>query len=178
MLVVNLFAGPGAGKSTTAAGLFHRLKLAGVNCELVTEYAKDKVWEQSTKVLDDQLYVFAKQHHRLHVLRGNVDVAITDSPLPLSLVYNTGVTADPGVAESFESLVWSLFETFRNLNVLLLRTKPYNPIGRNQTEQEARSLDDKIREELFVLRSFNLLETPGDASAVDRIFSRVLAKLG
>ena len=71
-------------------------------------------------------------------------------------MYNTGVTADPGVAEAFDGLVWSLFETFRNLNVLLLRTKPYNPIGRNQTEQEARNLDDKIREELFVLRSFNL----------------------
>jgi len=93
-------------------------------------------------------------------------------------MYNTGVTADPGVAESFDGLVWSLFETFRNLNVLLLRTKPYNPIGRNQTEQEARNLDDKIREELFVLRSFNLLEIPGDASAVDRIFRLVMATLG
>lgn len=35
-LVINVFAGPGAGKSTTAALVFGLLKSAGVNAELVT----------------------------------------------------------------------------------------------------------------------------------------------
>ena len=52
-LVVNFFAGPGAGKSSMAAGLFAELKFRGVNCELATEYAKDKVWEGSLGVFDD-----------------------------------------------------------------------------------------------------------------------------
>lgn len=42
MKVINLFAGPGSGKSTTCAGVFSKLKLAGVNCEMALEYAKDK----------------------------------------------------------------------------------------------------------------------------------------
>ena len=66
MIVVNLFAGPGSGKSTTCAGVFSKLKLAGVNCEMALEYAKDKVWENSLDVLDDQIYVFGKQLHRLN----------------------------------------------------------------------------------------------------------------
>lgn len=43
MLVVNMFGAPGAGKSTGAAYIFSKLKMAGVNAELVTEFAKDKV---------------------------------------------------------------------------------------------------------------------------------------
>lgn len=43
MYVVNLFAQPGAGKSTGAAYIFAKLKMAGVNAELITEFAKDKV---------------------------------------------------------------------------------------------------------------------------------------
>ncbi len=44
-LVVNLLGGPGSGKSTTAADVFARLKWQDINCELVTEFAKDLVWE-------------------------------------------------------------------------------------------------------------------------------------
>lgn len=43
--VINLFGGPSAGKSTLAAGVFYNLKCMGINCELITEYPKDKVWE-------------------------------------------------------------------------------------------------------------------------------------
>lgn len=69
MKVINLFAGPGSGKSTTCAGVFSKLKLAGVNCEMALEYAKDKVWEQSFHTLDNQIYIFGKQLHRLWRLK-------------------------------------------------------------------------------------------------------------
>jgi adenylate kinase family enzyme len=38
MLVVNLWGGPGSGKSTGACYIFAQLKLLGVNCEYVSEY--------------------------------------------------------------------------------------------------------------------------------------------
>ena len=53
-IVVNLFAGPGAGKSTGAAYIFSKLKMAGVDAEYVTEFAKDKTWEENQKVLNCQ----------------------------------------------------------------------------------------------------------------------------
>lgn len=65
MLVVNLFGAPGAGKSTGAAYIFSKLKMAGINAELVTEFAKDKVWEESKAVFENQAYIFGKQQPRI-----------------------------------------------------------------------------------------------------------------
>ena len=56
-VVINLFGGPGCGKSTIAAELFAILKKQGYEVELVTEYAKDKVWEESLKsVIPAKMY--------------------------------------------------------------------------------------------------------------------------
>ena len=44
---------PGAGKSTLAAYTFAKLKMMNVNCELVTEFAKDKTWEKNFTVLSN-----------------------------------------------------------------------------------------------------------------------------
>ena len=56
MLVINLFGAPGAGKSTAAAYIFANLKMKGINCELITEYEKDKLYEGSVEVFNNQLY--------------------------------------------------------------------------------------------------------------------------
>ena len=40
-IVVNLFPGPGTGKSTGAAYIFSKLKMAGVDAEYVSEFAKE-----------------------------------------------------------------------------------------------------------------------------------------
>ena len=77
MLVVNLFGAPGAGKSTGAAYIFSKLKMAGINAELVTEFAKDKVWEESKAVFQNQAYIFGKQYFRISRVQGKVDVVIT-----------------------------------------------------------------------------------------------------
>ena len=57
-LVVNLFGAPGSGKSTAAAYIFALLKMAGINAELVTEFAKDKVWEEAKAAFENQQYLF------------------------------------------------------------------------------------------------------------------------
>lgn len=136
--IINLYGGPGSGKSTGAALLFSKLKNDGVNAELVTEYAKELVWSESMKVLDNQIYVFAKQYHRIHRLLGKVDVIVTDSPILLSLIY--GNTSD-----TFKKLVQEEYRKFDCIDVFLERTKDYNPKGRTQTEEQAVELDKIIR---------------------------------
>ena len=76
-IVINLIGGPGSGKSTAAAELFAFLKKAGRSCEVAWEFAKDKVFEESYRVLDDQIYIFAKMYHKLYRLSGKVEFIIT-----------------------------------------------------------------------------------------------------
>ena len=137
---VNLFGGPGTGKSTTAAYVFALLKLRGVNAELVPEYAKRKVWEESIKgVARNQLYIFAKQQHAVFCCLGKVDVVVTDSPLLLSLHHGAGLS------KSFKALVLEEALKQNPLNIFLLRAKTYNPTGRTETEEEAKRIDVSIR---------------------------------
>lgn len=140
-IVVNLFAGPGAGKSTAAAYIFSQLKMKGINCELITEFAKDKTWEKNYSALRCQEYVFGKQSYKMDRCRDQVDVIITDSPLPLGIFYNQ----NPVLGRHYESLVMDVFNTYDNLNFFINRKKPYNPIGRNQTEEEAKEIDERIK---------------------------------
>ena len=61
-LLVNFYAGPGAGKSTGAAYIFAKLKMKGIDSEYVSEYAKDRVWQDDQFPLKYcQLYVTSKQ---------------------------------------------------------------------------------------------------------------------
>ena len=88
MKVINLAGQPSAGKSTTAAGLFYLMKHAGLNVELIDEYAKQMTWEKRFGTIADQLYILAKQNSKLERLRGQVDYVISDSPLFLGRIYN------------------------------------------------------------------------------------------
>jgi len=137
-LVVNFFAGPGTGKSTTMAHCFAELKWKGYDCEMATEYAKDKVWEGSEHVLNNQFYVSGKQYHRLKRLEGKVQIILTDSPLLLATYYGR---KEP---QEFRDLLIKYHETFENLNVFLRRQKDYNPNGRLQTLEEAKAIDDEF----------------------------------
>ena len=139
-LIVNLCGGPGCGKSTTAAGTFCELKQQGINCELVTEYAKDRVWDNHLDCLDDQIYMFGKQFHRIKRLIGKVDVIVTDAPLIMSIYYGANNTP-----VSFRQLVLDMHRSFDNLNIFLKRSKPYNPSGRLQTEEGAKEIDVELK---------------------------------
>lgn len=137
-VVINLFAGPGTGKSSTAARLFSELKWRGVETELTGEFAKDIVWEESFKQLDNQVWLFANQHHRIHRLLNKVKFVITDSPLLLSIIYAKDYSA------TFNQFVLEEHLKLNNQNYFLQRTKKYSPVGRVQTEEEARQLDRTI----------------------------------
>jgi hypothetical protein len=169
MIVVNLFAGPGSGKSTTCAGVFSKLKLAGVNCEMALEYAKDKVWENSLDVLNDQIYVFGKQLHRINRLKDKVDVIITDSPLLLSIIYNCEEN------KIFDALVIDQFHRLDNLNYYVVRDDSFNPKGRVQNHEESIEKDDQIKN----LLHNNKIEytTVYKHNSVDTITNDVLNRL-
>lgn len=167
MKVINLYGGPGTGKSTTAAGLFSLMKLKGHKVEFASEYAKDMVWDKAYEVLNDQLFIFAQQHRKIRRLEQHgVDFVITDSPLLLSLNY-----APKGYFHAFEDLVEEVYDSFNNIDVFLHRVKPYAPYGRRQSEESAKEMDETIKHiVLDYCNMFNLLEVNADDAAASNIY--------
>lgn len=144
MKVINLFGQPGSGKSTGSAYIFAKLKMYGINAELITEFAKDKVYEENHEVLRNQAYVFGKQSFRMSRCKDKVDVLVTDSPLLLSSFYNK----DEVLGEKFDEVVRDVFNSYDNVNYLLERVKPYNPSGRLQTEEESDAMAQPLKDML------------------------------
>lgn len=140
---INLFAGPGAGKSTLAAEVFSYLKRQGKSVELVTEFAKDLVWENRKDTLQIQPYVSMKQFRNLARLKGKVDYVVTDSPILKDSVYARKFTKLP---QSYHDLLTFLHEELSpNINIFLSRDHAYDSNGRYQTEEEAIKIDKEIK---------------------------------
>ncbi len=174
MIVLNLFGVPSAGKSTGAAYIFSKLKMAGVNAELITEFAKDKVWEENKEVFkpDNQCYLFGKQFYRMSRCKDKVEVIVTDSPLPLCILYNHSDI----LGEPFNKTVMNCYNSFNNISYLLLRDKPYNPKGRNQTEAESDALKAPLKN---ILEKYNIQysEKKGNIDNYNAIVNEVLSIL-
>ena len=84
---INLLAGPGSGKSTTAAWLFSELKIRHISVELITEYVKSWATQKRQVTTFDQVYLFGKQmQYEYRFLNNGIKNVVTDSPLILSCV--------------------------------------------------------------------------------------------
>jgi len=138
-LIVNLFAGPGAGKTAAAWTIAAKLKKQGRNVEYVSEYAKELVWAERFEELRDQWKVAGEQIRRINAIRGKVDIIITDSPILLSIIYDG--TKDPKLSQY-------LIKTFNdcdNFNLFITRGADFEQAGRMQNESESRAIDERIK---------------------------------
>lgn len=127
--VINLFGAPGVGKSATRSGLFWLMKIKDMSVEEVNEFAKylvlaKRVWQ----LKKDQLYILAKQHHKMLILKGAYAFAVTDSPLMLAGYYceetreeERKLGEEQSAPDGFVDLCRSYAESFENLNLFLTR---------------------------------------------------------
>lgn len=170
-LIINLFAGPGAGKSTGACHIFSRLKQMGIDCEYISEFAKEKVWEHNKEVLKCQFYISGKQAYKISRVNGKVDVIITDSPILLGAMYDGG--GNPHLRDA----ILDEFNKYNNINFFITRVKGYNPNGRVQTEEEAIDLDKKIKDFLIETNQ-DFIEVDGDDGGYEQVIDCILKRLG
>lgn len=164
-LVVNLYAGPGAGKSTGAAYIFSKLKMLGITSELVTEYAKDKVWQGDKTTLQCQIYMSGKQAFRMMRVYGKVEVIVTDSPLPMGAIY----TDEKPIQDV---CIYEGAKYKNQLNFFIERGKDYDPKGRNQTLDEAKVIDERIKK-LLVDNNIEYTKVCGALCGYDWIVDKV-----
>lgn len=172
-LVINFFGAPGAGKSTGAAYVFSLLKARGVNAELISEFAKQKVWEGNDTALGNQLYVFGKQQYAMARCRDQVDVIVTDAPLMNSVYYNS----DPTLGKEFNTLVRKVSDTYENVNVLVRRVKKYNPKGRVQSEARSDEMHKEIEDWLLNKEHTDVWHIGGDEESYRQLAYVVMTML-
>src|SRR5210317_2381135 len=123
-VIINLFGGPGSGKSTVASGLFYTFKSKGITCDNPYEFPKQVAWEDNNSQITDQLYILANQHRGIVRSYGKVDYIILDSPILLSLAYKDGYNSpypSSHYDSSFDIMVLELFSKYDNINIFLER---------------------------------------------------------
>lgn len=146
--IINLIGGPCSGKSTISAGLFYSLKKEGYNTEMALEYVKDKVWEESYNVLNDQVYILGQQFHKLYILNGKVDFVITDSPLIMQIHYNKINLPN------FSSFTIDCFNQFNNINYYIERNEQnFSECGRMHSFSESKEIDSSL---IKIMNDFNI----------------------
>lgn len=143
-VVVNMFAGPGAGKTTCAWEVASALKKKGLVVEYVSEVAKEYVWDNNLEMLngsvENQRRLFEEQDRRVQRLMGKVEVVVTDSPILLNTIYLKENNPQ------FKEEVVKRFRKQNNFNVFVERGKHYEKEGRIHDYAESVSIDTQIQD--------------------------------
>ncbi len=164
--IINIFGGPGIGKSTVIAGIFHQMKIRHINVEVANEFAKDLVWNNQSDILtEDQIYVFAHQHRRIYRLLNKVDYIIADCPLLMCIPYIA-----KGFYTNLEPLIVEVWNNFDNQSFVLNRPSDlnYECGGRYQDEEGSIKKHEEIVD-VLIKYDVHYTEVDIDESTVDTI---------
>jgi deoxyadenosine/deoxycytidine kinase len=152
--IINLFGGPGIGKSSIANGLTYKLKKKHITCDNPYEFPKILAWDENHSAIRDQLYVLANQHRGIVKSYGKVDYIILDSPILLSLIYKNYYKSNEYPAtlygESFDKMILDVHNQYDNINIVLNRSiGVHNEKERYQTLEQSVLLDIEIENTLI-----------------------------
>lgn len=157
-IVINAFAGPGAGKTTSCLEVAEKLKKQGFVTEYVQEYAKELVYDNNLIMLDGhyehQFAILNEQMKRINRLYGKVDFIVTDSPI---LLNNTYLNEDKNteVYSAYSDSVNKLYGLYNNFNYFVERdTSVFEKEG-FQTTWIAPEYYEKFMYKLFETPLFN-----------------------
>ena len=173
-LIVNIYGGPCAGKSTTALQLVAELKKLGYHADYVSEVAKELVYAKDFEHLDgtlkNQSKILSEQKRRLDIMLDNVDVVVTDSPLLLNTVY-----LKENAPEYIES-VFSQYENYNNYNVVVERdlSVKFEQEGRIHNLEESIKKDGEIN---TLLDSHNIDYQRFDRNNIAGILDGIISKI-
>lgn len=147
---VNVFGGPGSGKSTMAYAVAAELKARGYTAECVGEVVKDCIYDaargdqEAARLLDgsveSQEELYRRQSARERRLDGLVQFVVADSPAIMGLAY-LAPDADEDRAARLAALAQDEFEAQESVNVIVAReggVRPPRPDTRRGRGREDR----------------------------------------
>ena len=174
-IIINLFGGPGSGKSFAArklTGLFQNK--TALTISHITEYATDLIKEGKEYILDgtfnNQRLIYAEQHRRVIQNVGKSDVIITDSPDILSAIY---CKEENQKATDWKKEIIEEFNSYNNFNVYITRDNnyTYSHKVRIHSEEEVLKIDTLI---LALLKKNNIPFYSFPRNSEEEIFRNVI----
>lgn len=150
--LINLFGGPGIGKSGVAAGITYKMKKKHINVNNPYEFPKRLAWDNNIPAISDQLYVFANQHRGIAECYGKVDYIVIDSPILFSTIYHRYYTKGYPAemyGKVFHDMVIDLHRRYSSINILLERGETkHNDDERFQNYKQSVEIDDLCKKVL------------------------------
>jgi len=150
--LINLFGGPGIGKSGVAAGITYKMKKKHINVNNPYEFPKRLAWDNNIPAISDQLYVFANQHRGIAECYGKVDYIVIDSPILFSTIYHRYYTKGYPAemyGKVFHDMVIDLHRRYSSINILLERGETkHNDEERFQNYKQSVEIDDLCKKVL------------------------------
>lgn len=171
--IINLVAGPGAGKTTLAALLFGNMKLQGKNVEYVQEFAKQLVWQKEFELLNNQHFVSKSQYKMFLSMQGTVDYIVTDGSLLHGLYYNRYYDSNVSNITKTEKAILDWYNQFDNVVFFLERQDfEYETAGRIQTYEQAIEIDKVLKD---ILGEFSIPHKvlPSHPSSVTKLLEMI-----
>ena len=153
LLVVNLLAGPGIGKTCLSYDLTSLISKRGYNTERTGEYAKTMLWNRQLDLAAEQDFIFAQQHHKQRrYVNAGTECVISDSPLCLGLLY-----LPDDFPSTFKPFVLDAFDSYTNFNVHLVRNPniTYQQFGRFQNLEQAQE-KDQVLADMIATNNINI----------------------
>jgi hypothetical protein len=179
-MLVNLVAGPGAGKTFCAWTLAAEAKRNHISTEIIGEAAKELIRNGMEPGKFGQYILFGEQLRREVSLIGKVDLVITDSPVFLGLPYARKY-AGKKQYNALLQVMKCYYDTLCEqepviLNVFVNRPNciKYESEGRLESLQEAMDIDEELRDLASTHFAFPQVSTGTSVSALMRVFYQVI----
>lgn len=152
-VLINAYAGAGAGKTTSCMDICAGLKKAGYSAEYIQEYAKELVYDGSNLLdgtAEHQYEILKEQLRRQDRFIGKVDFIVTDSPILLNRMYNKELTPEYSdmlkqLQDQYETAGAKNFNFFVNRD---MNPDHYEKEGRLQTFEESKKIDQEVKDML------------------------------
>jgi len=169
--LINLFGGPGIGKSGIAAGITYKMKKKHIKVNNPYEFPKKLAWDNNIPAISDQLYVFANQHRGIAECYGKVDYIVIDSPILFSTIYHRYYTKGYPAemyGKVFHDMVIDLHRRYGSINILLERgVTIHNDDERFQNYKQSVEIDTLCKNVLDETKSPYHTVKVGDNSVKD-----------